>query len=363
MRISVSDLAAALDAEVAGDGAMMVTGASDPELAGPDDLAVALSPRLVASLATGRARAAVVPRDTDWAAQGLSAAILMPVDRLTLSRVTAAIDPRHGDTGTIHPMACIAEGAEVASGTSVGPFAVIEAGARIGPDGVIGAGTFVGAGAVIGAGARIAPQVRIAPGVRLGQRVRVQPGATIGFDGFSFVTEHPSNAEHARAALGQVAEPRVQPWHRVHSLGGVVIGDDVEIGANTCVDAGTLRPTRIGDATKIDNLCMIGHNVEIGCHCLFAAMCGIAGSARIGDHVILGGKVGVSDHVTLGDCVVAGGGSVILSNVPAGRVVLGYPAQRMEQALASYRQVRRLPRLVTLLSGLQKAVSKTGQND
>mgnify|MGYP001952773437 CR=1 FL=1 len=131
-----------------------------------------------------------------------------------------------------------------------------------------------------------------------------------------------------------------------------------QLGANTCVDAGTIRPTQVGNGTKIDNLCMVGHNVVIGDHCFFASMVGIAGSTRIGNHVVLGGQVGVSDNITIGDNVVAGGGTGIISKVPAGRVVMGYPAVKMETHLEMYKALRRLPRLMEQVAALQKAVSK-----
>ena len=169
--------------------------------------------------------------------------------------------------------------------------------------------------------------------------------------------------EKARATLGDSSGTRPQEWIRIHSLGSVVIGDDVEIGANSCVDSGTIRPTRIGDGTKIDNLCHIAHNVVIGRDCLFAALVGIAGSTTVGNNVVLGGQVGVTDNTTIGDGVVAGGASVILSKVPAGRVILGYPAVKMDTHLETYKAMRRLPRLFADVDALKKSVFKTGETD
>ena len=185
----------------------------------------------------------------------------------------------------------------------------------------------------------------------------------IGADGFSFVTPEKSRAEAARETMGDASAAEAQSWTRIHSLGSVVIGDDVEVGANSCIDAGTIRPTTIGDGCKIDNQVHVAHNCEVGRDCLFAGQVGIAGSVQIGDNVILGGQVGVVDNIFIGDGVVAGGGTVILSNAPAGRVLLGYPAVKMETHVETYKALRRLPRLAAQVAELQKAVSKPGNSD
>ena len=230
--------------------------------------------------------------------------------------------------------------------TTIGPFAVIGPGVRLGQGTRLGPHVSIGAQTVIGEGARLHAGARIGARVRIGARFTAQPGAVIGADGFSFVTESPSGPEQAKTHQGR--EPIVSPerpeWHKTESLGSVEIGDDVEIGANACVDAGTLRATRIGDGCKLDNLVQIGHNVILGRNCALSAQCGVAGSTVLGDRVVLGGQTGVADHLTIGSDVVAGGASVILSSIPAGRVVLGYPAQRMDRELAQVRQVRRLGR-------------------
>jgi UDP-3-O-[3-hydroxymyristoyl] glucosamine N-acyltransferase len=203
----------------------------------------------------------------------------------------------------------------------------------------------------------IHPGVRIQRGVRIGARVVIQPNAVIGGDGFSFVTAEPSHVEVARETLGKGAPATLADptWHRIHSLGGLEIGDDVEIGSGATVDAGTIRPTRVGDGTKIDNLVMVAHNVVVGKHCLLCGQVGIAGSTVLGDRVVLAGQVGVGDNLTLGDDVVVTGGSVVLSNVPAGRVMMGNPATRMDLQVESYKAMRRLPRILRdLAAGVSK---------
>jgi len=352
MTHSIEQIAAALGAAFEGDGTLTVARAAEPGRAGPDALAVATSARWLAALGDGSARAALVPPGTDWRAHGLSAAIFAPRGRLAMARLTGLLVPAPDRPG-IHPGAVIDPTAAIGTDVSIGPFCVIGADARIGDGCILDAQVTVGAGVCVGAGGRIAAGVHLAAGTRIGARVILQPGVVIGGDGFSFVTEDTSAAETARATLGQGAAPAGDPtWHRIHSLGGVTIGDDVEIGANSCVDAGTLRPTAIGDGTKIDSLVQVGHNAVVGAHCLLCAQAGIAGSASLGDRTVVGGKAGVGDNLTVGADVVLGGGTIVLSNVPAGRVMLGYPAMPIETQIAAYKALRRLPRILARLARL-----------
>jgi len=363
MAHTIAEIAAALGTEALGDGALQVTGVAEPASAGAGDLALAMKPEYAEGLARGAARAAMIWPGADWQALGLEAAIVAPRPRLMMAGLTRMMDRGQGYSSGIHPSAIVDPSADLGEGVSVGPFAIVGAGARIGAGSVLGPQVFVGEGAEIGPGAMLHVNVRIGARVRIGSHFVAQPGATIGFDGLSFVTEEVSNVEKARATLGEAQGDRDQHWIRIHSLGAVVIGDDVEVGANTCIDSGTIRPTRVGDGTKIDNLCHIAHNVVVGRNCLFAAMVGIAGSTTIGNHVVLAGQVGITDNTTVGDNVVAGGAAVILSKVPAGRVVLGYPAQKMDAHLESYKNLRRLPRLFADVDRLKKSVFNGGQND
>ncbi|SHJ20106.1 UDP-3-O-(3-hydroxymyristoyl)glucosamine N-acyltransferase [Wenxinia saemankumensis] len=343
---TIAEIAETLGTTFAGDGTLRVARAAEPAAAGPDDLAIALSGPFLADLAEGHARAALVPPGTDPEMHGLSAAIFAPRARLALSRLTGLLAPDDAFGVGLHPSAVIDDSAEIGDGCDIGPFCVIGAGVVLGAGSRLGAHVVLGQGVRIGPGARIRDGARIGPRVTAGARLVVQPGAVIGGDGFSFVTEGPSGPERARAAGGAgTLEPTDPPgWHKIESLGGVEIGDDVEIGANSAVDAGTIRATRIGSGTKIDNLVQVGHNAIVGRDCLLCGQSAIAGSTVIGNRVVLGGQTGVGDHLRIGDDVVAGGGSVILASVPAGRMVLGYPAQRMDRALALHRQALRAGR-------------------
>jgi UDP-3-O-[3-hydroxymyristoyl] glucosamine N-acyltransferase len=359
---TVGAIAASLGARVEGDAGLRVRRPAHPAEAGPDDLAIAMDAAHAAMLAQGRARAALMAEGADWRAAGLAAAILVARPRYALAQVTETFAPAPATAPGRHPSAAIAADAEIAPDAAIGPYCVIGAGARIGARTVLVAQASVGAGAEIGPDGLVHPGVRIGRGVRIGARAILHPNAVIGSDGFSFVTPAPGSVESV-AATGRVAEDaRNLRLARIHSLGGVEIGDDVEIGAGATVDAGTLSPTRIGAGTKIDNLVQIGHNVRIGAGCLICAQAGVAGSATLGDRVVLGGQSGVADHVTIGSDVVAGARSAIAANLADRAVVLGAPALPRDEALAIVMATRRLPKLVETVRALKKRLSASDPN-
>jgi UDP-3-O-[3-hydroxymyristoyl] glucosamine N-acyltransferase len=363
MPFTVREIATALDAVVHGDDSISVVAPSEPATAGPDHLALAMDPKYGEGLATGKARVAIVWDGADWKGLGLEAAIVVPRPRYALSGLTRLMDAGPGIAAGIHDTAVIDPAAHIGEAASVGPFVVIGAGARIGEGARIAAHVSIGQNAVIGKDALILDGVRIGQGVSIGDRFIAQPGAVIGSDGFSFVTPEKSGVERARETLGDRGEAGDQSWTRIHSLGGVEIGDDVEIGANTAIDRGTVRATVIGSGTKLDNLVHLGHNVVVGRDCLLCGQVGVAGSARIGDRVVMGGQCGVSDNIFVGDDVVAGGATKMFTNVPAGRVILGSPAIRMDAHVEMTKNLRRLPRLFRDVRALQKSVPNTPDND
>ena len=358
MAYTIEQIAASLGAQAFGETTLEISSVAEPADAGPQDLALAMKPEYAAGLAQGTARAAVVWDGADWQALGLEAAIVAPRPRYVMSGLTTLLDPGQGWDAGIHPSAIIHPTAELAPDVSVGPLAVIGRGARIGAGSTIGPQCFVGADARIGASAFLREGVRIGARVRIGDRFIAQPGSVVGGDGFSYVTPETSNVEQARATLGDMGDTPAQSWTRIHSLGSVTIGDDVELGANCTIDRGTIRDTRIGNGTKIDNLVMIGHNVIIGNDCLLCGLVGIAGSTRIGNNVVLAGKTGVSDNIFIGDNVITGGGTIVLSNIPSGRMMLGYPAMKMETTVEVFKGFRRLKRLFEDVSELKKIVTK-----
>lgn len=360
MSWTISEIAHSLDARVEGNGDLTVTRLAEPPEADAHALALAMSAAWEGRLREGSARAAVLSEGSSWRDLGLEAAIIVKRPRLALSPLSKLFAKRPAPARGIHPSAIVDESAKLASTASIGPFTVI------GPGCIIGENCVISGHATLTGGITLADDVLVMDGVRIGDNVQIGSGsvlhqnAIIGSEGFSFVTETPSSVEQARQSLGAEMRPSEGGWLRIYALGGVEIGQDVEIGAGSTVDAGTIRPTRIGHRTKIDNLVHIAHNVSIGDDCLICAQTGIAGSAVIGDRVVLAGQCGVSDNIRVGHDVVAGGGTKIYSTQPAGRAILGAPAVRMETQIEINKAVRRLPRII---AALQKQVSKSLQND
>ncbi|WP_113912806.1 UDP-3-O-(3-hydroxymyristoyl)glucosamine N-acyltransferase [Roseovarius dicentrarchi] len=363
MSYTIEQIATALGAPAFGATDIRVSALAEPADAAADQLALATKPEYAAALPQGRARAALLWEGADWQALELEAAIIAPRPRYAMSGLTAMMDLGEGWGDGIHPSAVIDDSAVLGAGVHVGPLAVIGPRAQIGAGCRIGPQAFIGADAVIGENGLIREGVRIAARVRIGARVILNPGAVLGGDGFSFVTPEKSGVESVRETLGDQGGAAAQSYVRIHSLGSVRLGDDVEVGANAAIDRGTVRDTVIGDRTKIDTLVMVAHNVVVGTDTLLCGLVGIAGSSRIGNNVVLAGQVGVGDNLFVGDNVIAGGGTKILSNVPAGRVILGYPAMKMDSHIDMYKHMRRLGRMALDVAALKKAVFKVGQSD
>ncbi len=363
MSHTLEDIAEALGAKLLGASDVLITGASEPATAGPQDLALALKPEFAETMGQGQARAAILWDGADWEALGVEAALVVPRPRYALSGLSQLLDPGPEIAPGIHPSAVVDPTAEIGADAAIGPFVVIARGARVGARARIAPHVSIGVEAEIGEDALLHDGVRINHRVKIGARFIAHQNAVVGSDGFSFVTPDKSAAEAARESLGKDATAAQQSWARIHSLGAVEIGDDVELGALSAIDRGTVRATRIGRGTKIDNLVQIGHNAELGEDVLMCGQAGVAGSVRIGNRVVLGGKSAVSDNLFVGDDAVVGGGSGIMTNVPAGRVVLGYPALKMETQIEANKNIRRLPRLFRDVKALQKAVSKTDGSD
>lgn len=360
---TIAEIAAALDARAVGDTQLCVTAAAEPAAAGADVLALAMDPKYAEGLAHSQAQAALLWEGADWQSLGLKAAVFVKRPRLAMAGLTQVFDPGLGVPTGIHPSAVIDPTAVISAEAAIGPFVMIGAGVKVGPKATIASHVSIGANSQIGADACLHTGVKLGANVRIGDRFIAQPGAVIGSDGFSFVTEETSGVEEIRKTLGQREVSKDQSWIRIHSLGGVEIGDDVEIGANAAIDQGTIRATCIGRGTKLDNLVHVGHNVEIGEDCLLCGQVGIAGSSKIGNRVVLAGQCGVSDNIFVGDDVIAGGASKIFSNVPQGRVILGSPAVKMESQIEIQKALRRLPRIINAVKSLQKTVSKGGTSD
>ena len=354
MTYTVDAIARATGLTLLGDGSLTVRGPAEPASAREDELALAMGPAYEQALRCSRARAAVVWDGADWKGLGLSAALVAPQPRVALAGITAHFQHAPDVLPGIHSSAVIEPGAGIGAEVRIGPFAHIGARARIGAGSVIAPHVSVGSDAVIGTQALLHAGARIGARCVVGDRFVAQPNAVVGADGFSF--EPPRKAGLASALAGGVIEFPAgdAPWLRIHSLAGVEIGDDVELGACTTIDRGTISPTRIGSGTKIDNQVQIGHNVQIGRHCLLCGQVGLAGSVVLGDNVVLGGKVGVADHVRIGSDVIVAAGALVASKIPDRAIVMGAPAVPREEALRQIAQLRRLPRLAGQVAEIRR---------
>ena len=271
----LDELAGVIGAELRGDGACEIVNVATLADAGPGELSFLSNRRYREQLASTRASAVILePRFADECPGN---ALVMANPYLGYAVAATHLNPRPEHEAGVHATAAVSEQATVAPGACIGPQACIESGASVGEGAYIGPGCVVGAGASIGEGTRLVANVVICHGVRIGARVLMHPGVVIGADGFG------------------IANDRGR-WVKVPQLGSVVIGDDVEIGANTTIDRGALGDTIIEQGVQLDNLIQVGHNVHIGACTAIAAGVAIAGSARIGKHCLIGGTAAIAGH-------------------------------------------------------------------
>lgn len=356
--MKLSEIAAALDADLIGDGSIEVERAVHPaEAESAADLALAMDKALLAALDAGKARAAVVAEGAEVPEGRLDGCIVIKRPRYAMAGLTGLFEiPVHAPEG-IHPSAYVEPGATVADDVRIGAFtyvadgAVIESGAILMSNVTVGAEARIGPGCLLHAGARIGERVQV------GARAIIHQNASIGADGFSFVTPEVGAAEEAKGGGSDTVTAQNVLLTRINSLGTVILGDDVEIGACTSIDRGTISATRIGNSTKIDDLVMIGHNVVVGENCMICGQAGIAGSTTVGDRVVLAGQVGVADHVTIGSDVVVAARSGVGTNLPDRMVAVGTPAVARSEAAELYMHQRRLGRLFRDVGEMKKRLN------
>ncbi len=355
---TLSDIAAAIGADLIGDGALRVHAVAHPALArSAETLALAMDEGSERALATTKAAAAVVMQGHEAALMPLKGGLVVRRPRYALAQLLALFDrPPEAPPG-VHPSAAVDGTTVLGERVAIGPLVHVGARARIGRGTRILAQASIGADATIGEDCLVFPGARIGERCVLGARVIVQPNAVIGSDGFSFVTPEKGSIESARDNKGRI-EAQNTAIVRINSIGNVVIGDDCEIGAGTCIDRGTLGPTRIGRGTKIDNLVQIGHNCAIGENCLIAGMVGISGSVTVGNRVVLAGRVGVADHLTIGDDVIVMAGSGVAKHIPAREVWVGYPAVPREAFFSLIMHSHRTPRMLRDLERLKTRLDR-----
>jgi UDP-3-O-[3-hydroxymyristoyl] glucosamine N-acyltransferase len=352
-RFTMQAVAEAVEGQLTGDGQWTVTRLAHPaDIASSEDLVLAMDAKLLPLIEKNPPRAVIMNKGAVLPAGKITASIIVDRPRLAMAKLTQLFaEPANVPPG-IHPTAVIEAGATIGKNVAIGAQSYIGAGAVIGDGCILHPRTYVAPRAVIGEGGLIYPGVCIASHVTIGKRCIIHFNASIGADGFSFVTPQLGSVEEAKAGGSDEVTARNESLIRIASLGGVVIGDDVEIGANSSIDQGTIAPTRIGNGTKIDNQVQIGHNVVIGDNCMICGRAGIAGSASIGNRVVLGGAVGVADHVTIGDDAVVMAMSGVGGNVQARTVVGGFPAVPRERLMQNYTNMGRLKQFYRKIEGL-----------
>ena len=327
----------------ASPGGLMLTGVAPLQTAGPGDVSFLDNRKYAAALAETRAGAVIVHQDMADRVPPTAIAIAAAEPYVAWARVAALFHPMPPVQPGVHPSAVLAADASIDPGAEIGPLAVICARAQIGPRCLVDAGAFIGAGVVLGADCRIGAHASLSHAL-LGDRVVVYPGARIGQDGFGF------------AAAGK-------DFLRVPQLGRVVLEDDVEIGANTTIDRGSLRDTRIGAGSRLDNLVQIGHNVSLGRGCVIVAQVGISGSTILEDHVMVGGQAGLTGHLRIGSRARIGAQAGVMSDVPAGADVVGSPAQPMREFFRHIAVLRRLVREATAKRSKDKTAGTETDTD
>jgi UDP-3-O-[3-hydroxymyristoyl] glucosamine N-acyltransferase len=337
---TLAELAAILGGEVVGDPTTEIRGVAGIREAQPGDLTFLANARYEPYLLETRASAVICARD-----QRQAPLPLLKVDNpyLAFQRIVRVFrpEPYRPEPG-VHPTAIVSPEASVGEGVSIGPYCVVEAGASIGANAVVMAGGYVGVAAKIGAGTFLYPRVTLREECVIGERCIVHPGCVIGADGFGFALDG-----------GR--------YHKIPQVGNVIIGDDVEIGANATIDRATTDSTRIGDGTKIDNLVQIGHNVVIGKHCIVVAQVGISGSTELEDYVVVGGQAGLAGHIRVGKGAQVGAQSGVSKSVAAGTVVFGYPAAPLPLYKRIHAFVQKLPLLFQRTKDLEHRVGKLEQ--
>jgi UDP-3-O-[3-hydroxymyristoyl] glucosamine N-acyltransferase len=304
-------------------------------------LTFATDARYLEAALRSRARAILVDEKlADPAAAYAKPLVCVASPRLALAALLADLEPPRPRGPFVHATAAVDPAARVGADVYIGPHVTVAAGATIGDRCVLAAGVVIGADARLGADCYLHARAYVAERCVLGARVILQPQAIVGSDGFGWA--------FLEGALTKIPQ-----------IGIVELGDDVEIGSNTCVDRAQTGVTSIGTGTKIDNLCQIGHNCRIGKHCAIAAQTGLAGTTTVGDYVQIGGQSGFAGHLTIGSQAKIAAGAEVWGDVPAGATVGGSPARPHRENLKVQASLRRLPKLYDRVDALEKARTNT----
>ncbi|MEM9291780.1 MAG: UDP-3-O-(3-hydroxymyristoyl)glucosamine N-acyltransferase [Acidobacteriota bacterium] len=354
----VGALAERLEVALEGDPEMLIEAVAPLDSAGPHHLSFLKSARHRRAAAASAAGALIVPQDADAEALGGKDRPLLrtPEPAVALAFALELLHPAPRYVPGIDARAAVAEGTNIAPSAHVGALAVVGAGSSVGARSAVLPTAVIGAGCILGEGVVVHPHAVLYDGVRLGDGVIVHAGAVVGADGFGYATDR--RGQH----------------HKIPQVGSVVVEDGVEIGALSAVDRGAFEATRIGAGTKVDNLVQVGHNVDVGRHCLLCGQAGVAGSSRLGDGVVLAGQAGVVDHVEIGDRTLVGAASAVLGSHPqGGQRLSGYPARNhaewrrevvsVSQLTALKRRLKAAERALEALSPHQDSSSSASLSD
>ncbi|MGH7464105.1 MAG: UDP-3-O-(3-hydroxymyristoyl)glucosamine N-acyltransferase [Longimicrobiales bacterium] len=335
--MKASALAQAVNGRLEGGSDPDLTGAAPLDHAAPADLALLNSPRYAADAAATAAGAILVTEDLVPRVRAGLPCIVVPDVHGALSILLPLLYPQQKPAAGVHPTAVLEQGVSLGSDVTIGAYAVVGAGTRIGDGVVIGPHVTVGRLCRIGTDAYLHAQVTLYDGVTCGARTVLHSGVRVGVDGFGY-----SHRDGRHIKVPQV--------------GRCSIGADVEIGANTTIDRGSIGSTVIGDGCKIDNLVHIAHNVQLGEHCIVVAQAGIAGSTRAGKYVTFGGQAGINGHIVIGDGATIAAQAGVFGDVQPGETVSGYPARPHRESLRAQAGLFRVPDLIKRLRALERAV-------
>ncbi len=338
MAVTLAELARRVHGTVRGQESTPIERVAPLAGAGPLDIAF-LADRKYQKLLAGTRAGAVILREADIGDYAGNA-LVVANPHLAFAQIAAILHPTSIPAAGVHASATVASGAQVAPTASVGPCSVVDEGAVLGEEVQVGPGCYVGRGAILGARTRLAANVYIADDCVVGRECLVHPGAVIGADGFGFARDS-------------------ERWHKVPQLGRVVLGDAVEVGANSTIDRGALADTVIGNGVKLDNLIHIAHNVRIGDNTAIAAQVGIAGSTTIGQRCTIGGQAGIVDHLTITDDVHITAGTLVTGSIDAPGV---YSASLKAQPVEAWRRnaarLHHLDELVRRVQALEALLEK-----
>lgn len=344
LQYTAEQIAQALGGVVEGNASAIVSGFANIEEAGAGQLTFLSNPKYEPHLYTTGASIVLVNSDLVLREAVSVTLIRVPNAYAALAQLMQIVDqetrPRYSG---IDPRAIVQEGVTLGKDVYIGAGAVIEAGAVVGDGVQIYPNSYIGQGSELGEGTIIYPNVTIYHGITIGQRCIIHAGAVIGADGFGFA-------------------PKLDGYGKIPQLGNVIIEDDVEIGANTCIDRATLSSTIIRRGAKLDNLVQVAHNCQVGAHTVMAAQGGMAGSSSIGSWCQTGGQVGIAGHLKIGDRVQLGGQTGVIGNLKSDQQLLGSPAMDARQAMRIYATMGKLPDMYKQIALLEKEIEKLKHN-